>query len=102
MRQFTTVVLPLTVKGFDMSGGHVCVTFSQGATTLEIEDPPRTFDGTDTTINVPLSQADTGSFQVGGVDVQINYWDAANDRSATDIKTLTIRRNQLNRVVEYD
>ena len=101
MRQYTDVVVPLKVMDFDMTGSHVEVTFTQGWTQIVVTDPPMVYDSEHdiTTISVPLDQQETGALQVGGVDVQINYWDAGGNRSATDVKTMVVKKNYLAQVI---
>ena len=101
MRRFTTPTVTLTVKGVDLTGMDVLVTFTQACHELTVEGPSMTLStGGDTVIEVPLSQVQTGGFVEGTVEVQVNWLDALGNRDATTVGTIEVERNLLDEVVD--
>ena len=100
MRRFTTPTIELVVKGVDLTGLEVYVTFSQQGKVLTVEQPTMEYADEDTTISVPLSQVQTGNFNAGNVEVQVNFIDTNGHRDATTIKAIEVDRNLLAKVVE--
>ena len=100
MRRYTTPTVTLTVKGVDLTGMDVLVTFSQACRTLTVENPSMTLDGEDTVISVPLTQVQTGGFADGSVEVQVNWLDGYGHRDATTVGTIEVGRNLLAQVVD--
>jgi len=101
MRRYTTPTVTLTVKGVDLTGMDVLVTFTQACRELTVDNPSMTLTtGGDTVIEVPLSQVQTGGFVDGSIEVQVNWLDAVGHRDATTVGTIEVERNLLARVVE--
>ena len=100
MRRFTTPTVELTVKGVDLTGYSVYVTFAQTGNVLTIDDATVALVGTDTSIAIPLSQLQTGGMREGTVEVQVNWLDGNGQRDATTIGSIDIERNLLAKVVE--
>lgn len=101
MRRYTTPTVELTVKGVDLTGMDVLVTFAQACRKITVENPTMTLStGGDTVIEVPLTQLQTGGFTEGSVEVQVNWLDALGNRDATTVGTIEVERNLLDEVVE--
>lgn len=101
MRRYTTPTHELTVKGVDLTGCDVYVTYKQARNVLTISDPEVEFDGKDTVVTVELSQIQSASFKTGDATVQINWVTPQGARDATNIKQVRIEQNLLEEVVEY-
>lgn len=101
MRQWTTPTEELTVEGVDLTGCDVWVSITQGARTVEVRNPQMETDGTDTTLYVELTQAQTGRLKVGKAEVQVNWLDAADKRNATETVVVDVTKNLLRRVVNH-
>lgn len=99
MRRYTTPTLQLTVKGVDLTDTSVYVTLAQYEKSITVENPQMSYDGEDTLIEVDMSQADSGGFQRGSAQVQINWKDTAGKRDATVIKTICVGDNLLREVI---
>ena len=100
MRQFTTPVETFRVKGQDLSGATVKVTFSNKARNivLTIDNPTVTIDGTDSLVEVHLTQAQTGLFpQNEDISVEVN-WKASGERYGTAIGVIPCEENLLKEV----
>lgn len=100
MRRYTTPTLPLTVRGANLSGCDVWVTIIQDRYKLE-RKTTCTFDGTDSHIELTLSQAETGAFKRGKSRVQVNWIDSYGRRDATRIREIDVVDNLQDRVVNY-
>lgn len=107
MIRYTTPLLPLEVEGIDLTQNEdVYVTLEQG-------DNELTKSGTDltiaydaetemSTIDFTLSQAETAAFYLGkAVDIQVNFINAAGRRDATNIVTIPVMRNLLDKEIHY-
>lgn len=104
MRQFTTPTLPLEAEGVDITGAdYVWVTFASKSRnhiiTKDKESLILEYNGKDTLITVELTQQETGSFLINErVDIEIN-WMNGTKRGATEIKTINVKENLLNKVM---
>lgn len=98
MRRYTTPTNKLVVKGKDLTGTDVYVTYSQGngagRIVRSIEAETVTFDGEDTEVTVSLSQLETARFSVGSCSVQVN-WIVDGKRNATTIAQVPVEANLL-------
>ena len=103
IRRYTTPAYSFTVQGIDLTSADIYVTFKQ-------QDFILTFDGDsvstaltalgDTRIYVFMTQEDTAKFKGGKTaQVQVN-WIVDNYRNATDIATIEITKNLLERVID--
>lgn len=102
MRQFTTPTHTIRLKGVDLTGDNVYVTYTQGRTELEVTEVGVALDGEDTVLTVELTQEQTGGFAYQRtVEVQVNWVTPDGKRDATRIKTIPVDRNNLDRQVEY-
>jgi len=108
MINYTTPTITLTVEGVDLSSTDVYVTLEQGSHELNksgaaLTVTTETHDQiTDTNITFTLSQLESASFRFNmAVSVQVNWIDAAGTRLATEIKTVPVMRNLLDRVINY-
>ena len=112
MRRYTTPTQVLTCKGVDLTGCNVWVTYSQGlqqgtvtpannVCTIRADALTVESDGTDTTIEVPLTQLQTARFATGRANVQVNWMDSDNVRGATNIGHFTVDQNLLEMEVSY-
>lgn len=102
MRRWTTPTHTIRVKGADLTGCDVWVTYTQRSRQLEVFDPPTVLDGEDSVITVELTQEQTSTFSVGTpVDVQVNWVTPEGARDATVTKAIEVTRNDLNREQGY-
>lgn len=101
MIQFTTPTHNHVVKNIDLTGCKVWVTYSQHRTTLDVLSDDVTYDGTDTTVSVSLTQTQTGMFKSGKVDIQINWIYPDDTRDAVIIKSYDMDENLMPRVMPY-
>lgn len=101
MRQYTTPIVQLRIDGHTVSG-DVYVTFANKArnVTLTIDSPTVTTDAGGSTVEVHLTQAETGKFWYGEeVAVQVN-WLASGERYATEIANVRWNENLIKEVME--
>lgn len=109
MRRYTTPTETLVVEGIDLTGYDVRVTFRQGGRQLTVTDPTievltgqgEQHDRTDTKLTFTLTQAQTGAFQHGVCEVQVNWISSDGARDATEIKQVPVPANLLAEVIEY-
>lgn len=107
MIRYTTPILPLEVEGVDLTDNEdVYVTLEQGGLELTKKGSDLTvqYDGeTDiSTITFSLTQEETAAFNLNrAVDVQVNFINASGLRDATNIATLPVLRNLLDKVISY-
>lgn len=101
MRRYTTPTHRLRVKGVDLTGYDVLVTYRQRETIVTVKNPAMEYDGTDTVLSVPMTQLQTGGFMNGSAQVQVNVIDYNGYRAATNIKEFALRNNLLDKVVQY-
>lgn len=93
-----TFTLTFTEEGLDLTtASNVYVTFEQ-------KDVNFTKQGADLaieekTIDVFLSQEETLQFQIGMVDVQVNWTMANGRRASSDVKQVEISKQLLRQVV---
>ena len=107
MIRFTAPQIDLTVEGRDLSDFDVYVTIEQGnkkitksGADLYIETETHG-QVTDTNISFLLSQEETALFAENrNAEIQVNWIDDEGLRKATEIQTITIKRNLLNEVIE--
>jgi hypothetical protein len=107
MIQYTTPSITLTVEGIDISSYDVYVSLEQGKV-------KETFSGdelaistetvqskTNTIIAFTLTQEQTAAFDdMRPVAVQVNWLNSDGVRAATNIKTISVMRNLLDKVIE--
>lgn len=101
MIQYTTPTNRHIIKGIDLTGCDVWVSYEQGKNELDIKATNVSFDGEDTTVAVKFTQEQAASFKVGAVKYQVNWVYPDGTRDATDQKVTEVVPNLLNRVVEY-
>lgn len=107
MIRYTTPILPLEVEGIDLTTNEdVYVTLEQGSLELTKKGSDLTilYDAeTDiSTITFTLSQEETAAFALNRpVDVQVNFINASGVRDATNIATIPVMRNLLDKVINY-
>lgn len=99
MRRYTTPTLTITVKGVDLTNTSVYVTLAQYEQSVTIENPPMSYDGENTVLEVDMSQIQSGSFQRGNAKIQVNWKDTQGKRDATVIKSVCIGDNLLREVI---
>ena len=98
MIQFTTPIIPLIVDA-DLTDCTVYVTFSQGRVSVT-KEAEYTVDGQTTTLNVSLTQEETGLFSATKmVQIQANWLDEFGSRGATEISYDFVFGNLLKRVL---
>lgn len=96
MIRFTTPTHEHIVKGIDLSGCEVWVSYEQGLSEVNAKATVE-FDGTDSTVTVSLTQKQTARFHEGAVQVQINWLYPNGKRDATGKKELQMLDNLLER-----
>ena len=108
MINYTTPTISLTVEGVDLSGMDTYVSVEQGQKELTktgealIIEPIIGEETTDTKITFTLTQEESASFDFGkSVSVQVNYISPSNVRDATEVKTIPVMRNLLDKVIHY-
>ena len=101
MIRFTTPTHEHKVKGIDLTGCDVYVSYEQGLASVDILADDVVFDGNDTLVTVSLTQLQTSKFRVGKADVQINWVYFDGVRNGTTVKQVEITPNLLKRVVSY-
>lgn len=101
MIQWTTPTHRHTVRGIDLSGYDVYVSYKQNRNELSVKAAEVTFDGSDTTVTVNLSQKQTGSFKAGTVKVQINWVTPDQKRDAVLVKSVEVDENLMAKEVGY-
>lgn len=94
MIRYTTPTHELRVEGIDLSSADVLVTYKQGSTIQTFEPSSVVYDGTDTTITVTLTQAQSASFSAGSLSVQAN-WLMDGMRNATSVAHINVGTNLL-------
>jgi hypothetical protein len=108
MIRYTTPLLPLEVEGIDLtSDNDVYVTLAQGEnrkiTKSGVEITIAYDAQTDiSTIDFTLTQVETAAFELGkSVDMQVNFINSAGVRDATNIVTIPVMRNLLDKEIHY-
>ena len=101
MRIYTTPTLSLKVKGVDItSASHVYVTLNNGtgSMTKDENDITMTLSGSDTVIELSLTQDETRLFRPNTrASVEVN-WIEDSVRSATEIVNIVVENNLLKEV----
>ena len=101
MIQWTTPTHRHIVRGVDLSAYDVYVSYKQGRNELSVPAHEVTYDGSDTTVTVDLSQRQTGSFKAGTVKVQINWVTPDQKRDAVLVKSVEVDENLMAKEVKY-
>lgn len=99
--QWTSPTDELTIRGVDLTGCDVWVSYQQRKAELDVKAASVSYDGADTTVTVELTQAQTALFRPGAVQVQANWVTADGRRDATLVKEDTVYLNLLEREVAY-
>lgn len=94
-----TITLTIDDETIDLTQAtNVYVTFSRRGNTVTKTGADLTID--ENTIEVTLSQAETLAFSDGPVEVQANWTYAGGARCATEIASVDLSRQLLERVIE--
>ena len=111
MIRYTTPTIPLVVEGKDLTDNlDVYVTLEQEVNRVELTKCGTDLilttttheQTTDTNVSFTLTQEETAMFNLrASVSVQVNWIDASGIRGATEIKTIPVMRNLLDKVIEY-
>ncbi len=106
MIRYTTPILPLEVEGIDLTQNEdVYVTLEQGCIELtKKDDLSMSYDSETniTSISFMLTQEETAAFSLNrAVGVQVNFINEAGVRDATNIATIPVMRNLLDKVINY-
>lgn len=106
IRRGTTPVLTIIAEDIDLRGKTVYVTLAQSRymLTKKSGDEAMTIesDGTDSTIQLILSQAETLQFVSGTTQVQIRWIDEDGTAHGSDIKTIMLNRIILEGAITYE
>lgn len=99
MVQATTPTFVLTLpQTVDLSqAANVYFTVSQGMNVLTKTGDSLTID--ENVVSVFLSQAETLAFSVGSIELQLNWTYQNGERACTNVKTVTVDKNLLKKVV---
>lgn len=93
-----TFTLTFTEEGLDLTtASNVYVTFEQKDVNFTKQGAD--LDIEERTIDVFLSQEETLQFQIGMVDVQVNWTMANGRRASSDVKQVEISKQLLRQVV---
>ena len=100
----TTPDYILNVSGEDLRDKTVYVTISQGTKkiTMSNDEIGINSDGTDSVIDVRLTQEQTLGFQEGNAKIQVRFINSQGNAEATEIVGITILPVLLERVIEYN
>lgn len=102
MRRYTTPTIIVRIEGADLTGCDVYVTFMQGRREHTVKNPPMRIEGSDTYLEVRLTQLQSARFAHDKpVEVEVNVVDYNNYRAATNIAEISIDR-QLLEVPRYN
>lgn len=101
MIQWTSPTDELRVRGVDLTGCDVWVSYQQRKVELDVKATTVAFDGSDTTVTVELAQAQTAMFKPGTVQVQVNWVTLEGRRDATLAKEDEVHVNLLEHEVAY-
>ena len=101
MRTYTTPTHHLEIEGVDLTDCNVYVTYRQGTSTITKQVEPVIVDGS-TTLSVTFTQAETATFGLGLVEVQVNWVYPNGARDATEIEGVEMLRNLLESELSYD
>lgn len=99
--QYTTPTFTLTFSEQELDlteAKNVYVTFTSGEYELTKEDEDITVG--EKSIEVYLSQEETGNFRRGEVEIQVNWTSPDGKRVASNVVTYPISKQLLKRVVE--
>ena len=101
MIRFTTPTHAHRVKGIDLTGCDVWVSYEQGLANVNVKAAAVEYDGQDTVVTVPLTQLQTARFKDGRAMVQINWIHPDGKRNAVRPKEMKIVGNLLKKAVGY-
>lgn len=106
MYQGTTPIIPLTFKGVDLSEAKIYLTMADGCkktrTFVSGEDFEVTFDGTDTTGTIRLTQEQTLNMSAGAHTVQARWVFPDGSAGASKKTTAHVNEVLLKDVISYD
>lgn len=100
--QYTTPIEQFVIEDTDLTGCRVWVSYQQGKRELDVEATSITFDESDSTIAVQLTQEQSAMFRAGKVKIQVNWITFDGYRGATEIKDVEWLPNLLEHEVSYD
>lgn len=104
MINYTTPTISLIVEDVDITAHDIYVTLVQGTNELikTGSDLTVSTDDGDTSIIFTLTQEESASFDYNNrAAVQVNWITSSGVRSATEIKSIGITKNLLDKVISY-
>lgn len=104
MIKYTTPTISLVVEGVDITSHDIYVTLEQGTTELikTGSDLIVSTDEGDTSIIFTLTQEESAMFDYNNrAAVQVNWITSQGVRSATEIKSIGVMKNLLDKVISY-
>ena len=104
MINYTTPTISLTVEGIDLTEQDIYVSLEQVRAELTKKGDSLTvsYSEGNTNITFDLSQEESAMFKFDKpVEVQVNWISVSGVRAATEIKTIGVMRNLLDKVIEY-
>ena len=103
MRQFTSPLHTLFIKGFELTDySRVYVTYSDKPrkNVVTVTDCVVTIENGGTKIETQLTQEQTGSFKDGDiVSVQVNWLTSSGKRMATSVTNIRVEENLIKEVI---
>lgn len=104
MIKYTTPTISLIVEGVDITAHDIYVTLEQGTTELikAGSDLIVSTDDGDTSIIFTLTQEESAMFDYNNrAAIQVNWITSTGVRCATEIKSIGVLRNLLDKVIGY-
>lgn len=104
MIKYTTPTISLIVEGVDITAHDIYVTLEQGTTELikTGSDLIVSTDDGDTSIIFTLTQEESAMFDYNNrAAIQVNWITSTGVRCATEIKSIGVLRNLLDKVIGY-
>ena len=104
MIKYTTPTISLIVEGVDITAHDIYVTLEQGANELvkKGSDLIVSTEEDGTQIVFTLTQEESASFDYNNrAAVQVNWITSTGVRSATEIKSIGVMKNLLDKVISY-
>lgn len=106
MYRGTTPTIPIRVKGLDLTGAKLFLTFESPTKKQLTLECPRDFtvelDGEDTVGAVELTQEQTLMLSATEHSVQIRWIESDGTSNCTDVKKINVRDVLLKGVIRYD
>ena len=102
--RYETATLPLkfTPSGVLNDYEHIIVSIAQNETQIDINEDNLTIDTANDTINVSLSQEQTGNLKIGKADIQVNIYYQNTERDVSTCGSIVILDNLYKKVINNE